>query len=118
MLSDLLQASRVIKVASGSCLMRPVSQRSDGLENICADPKTERGALIRPAYMDLDVQVLPTTPDDLVKSSNNKPGIVALAMNEVDDCKSGKTLKGIPFIVPGARFNEVCIRVSVCFYTR
>jgi alpha,alpha-trehalase len=28
-------------------------------------------------------------------------------MNEVDDGKGGKALKGIPFIVPGARFNEV-----------
>jgi len=42
-----------------------------------------------------------------VKSLNSKPGILALAMNEVDDGAGGKTLKGIPFILPGARFNEV-----------
>lgn len=59
--------------------------------------------------MNLDVQVLPEKPDDpvFVKSLNSKPGILALAMNEIDDGKGGKTLKGIPFIVPGARFNEV-----------
>jgi alpha,alpha-trehalase len=52
---------------------------------------------------------LPEKPDDplFVKSLNSKPGILALAMNEVDDGKGGRTLKGIPFIVPGARFNEV-----------
>jgi len=32
---------------------------------------------------------------------------LALAMNEIDDENGGRTLKGIPFIVPGARFNEL-----------
>ena len=60
-------------------------------------------------HLNLDVQVLPPKPDDpkFVKSLNDKPGILALAMDEVDDGKGGRTLKGIPFIVPGARFNEV-----------
>ena len=60
-------------------------------------------------HLNLDVQVLPPKPDDpmFVKSLNNKPGILALAMQEIPDGKEGKTLKGIPFIVPGARFNEV-----------
>jgi alpha,alpha-trehalase len=34
-------------------------------------------------------------------SLNDKPGILALAMEE----KDGK-LEALPFIVPGARFNE------------
>jgi alpha,alpha-trehalase len=42
-----------------------------------------------------------------VKSLDNKPGILALAMNEVDDGQGGKTLRDNPFTVPGARFNEV-----------
>ena len=60
-------------------------------------------------HLNLDVQVLPPKPDDpqFVKSLNDKPGILALAMEEMDDGKGGRTLKGIPFIVPGARFNEV-----------
>ncbi|KAF9000656.1 alpha,alpha-trehalase-neutral trehalase [Cyathus striatus] len=60
-------------------------------------------------HMNLDVQILPEKPDDplFVKSLNSKPGLLALAMDEVDDGKGGKTLKGIPFIVPGARFNEL-----------
>ncbi|KAG5221376.1 glycoside hydrolase family protein [Salix suchowensis] len=62
-------------------------------------------------HMNLEVQVLPDKPDDpvFVKSLNSKPGILALAMNEVDDGKGGHSLKGIPFIVPGARFNEVAM---------
>lgn len=51
----------------------------------------------------LDVQVLPPKCDDpaFVMSLNDKPGILALAMEE----KNGK-LEALPFIVPGARFNE------------
>jgi alpha,alpha-trehalase len=97
----------------------------DGLEIITADPKNRTGRVNPRIYvphgepamaeyyrqvakekphMNLDVQVLPEHPDDpaFVKSLNSKPGILALAMKEVDG-----TLKGIPFIVPGARFNEV-----------
>ena len=67
-------------------------------------------------HMRLDVQVLPPKPDDpaFVKSLNDKPGLLALAMQEVLDAKGEKTLKGIPFIVPGARFNEVRRRLSRC----
>ncbi|NNK70577.1 MAG: trehalase [Flavobacteriaceae bacterium] len=41
------------------------------------------------------------TPE-YVKSINDKPGILALKLKE----KNG-TLKGIPFVVPGGRFNEM-----------
>jgi alpha,alpha-trehalase len=57
----------------------------------------------------LDVQLLPEkiTPD-LVKDMNSKPGLLAVAMEEVDDPKTGKkTLRGLPFVVPGGRFNEL-----------
>ena len=121
--------SRMIKNSFWHSLTRRID--GDGLEIICADPKNRTGRVQPRIYiphgepamadyyrkiarekphLNLDVQVLPPKPDDphFVKSLNSKPGILALAMNEVDDGKGGRTLKGIPFIVPGARFNEVC----------
>lgn len=120
--------SRMIKNSFWHSLTRRID--GDGLEIICADPKNRTGRIQpriyvphgEPAMVDyyrriasekphlnLDVQVLPPNPGDphFVKSLNRKPGILALAMNEVDDGRGGRTLKGIPFIVPGARFNEV-----------
>ena len=120
--------SRMIKFSFWHSLTRRID--GDGLEIICADPKNRTGrsnpriyvphgepamaeyyrnvAKEKP-HLHLDVQVLPPKPDDphFVKSLNDKPGILALAMEEVNDGKGGKTLKGIPFVVPGARFNEV-----------
>jgi alpha,alpha-trehalase len=60
-------------------------------------------------HLGLQVEVRPFKCDDpqYVKSLNDRPGILALAMKEVRDEQGGTTLKGIPFIVPGARFNEV-----------
>ncbi len=51
------------------------------------------------SFPDLDVQILPEeiTPE-FVKSINDKPGILALGLNND---------KGIPFVVPGGRFNEM-----------
>ena len=120
--------SRMIKNSFWHSLTRRID--GEGLEIITADPKNRTGRMNPRIYvpygepemaeyyrkvarekphMRLDVQVLPPKPDDpaFVKSLNDKPGILALAMKEVDDPKGGKTLKGIPFIVPGARFNEV-----------
>lgn len=120
--------SRMIKYSFWHSLTRRID--GDGLEIICADPKNRTGRVNPRIYiphgepamaeyykkvakekphLNLDVQVLPRKPDDavFVKSLNDKPGILALAMEEIDDGKGGKTLKGIPFIVPGARFNEV-----------
>ncbi|KAK0469618.1 alpha,alpha-trehalase-neutral trehalase [Desarmillaria tabescens] len=120
--------SRMIKNSFWHSLTRRID--GDGLEIITADPKNRtsrsnpriyvpygepamaeyyRKVAKEKPHMNLDVQVLPEKPDDpaFVKSLNSKPGILALAMNEVDDGKGGKTLKGIPFIVPGARFNEL-----------
>jgi alpha,alpha-trehalase len=125
--------SRMIKNSFWHSLTRRID--GDGLEIITADPKNRTGrvnpriyvphgepamaeyyrkvAMDKP-HMNLDVQVLPPNCDDptFVKSLNSKPGILALAMNEVDDGSGGRTLKGIPFIVPGARFNEVCSRTA------
>ncbi|EGN98809.1 glycoside hydrolase family 37 protein [Serpula lacrymans var. lacrymans S7.3] len=120
--------SRMIKNSFWHSLTRRID--GDGLEIITADPKNRTGRVQPRIYvpygepamaeyyrkvardkphMNLDVQVLPEKNDDphFVRSLNSKPGLLALAMNEVDDGKGGRTLKGIPFIVPGARFNEL-----------
>ncbi|KAN0092931.1 glycoside hydrolase family 37 protein [Tylopilus felleus] len=120
--------SRMIRNSFWTSLTRRID--GDGLEAITADPKNRTGHLQPRIYvphgepamveyyrkvarekphMNLDVVVLPPKPDDpyFVKSLNSKPGLLALAMNEVDDGKGGRTLKGIPFIVPGGRFNEL-----------
>lgn len=57
----------------------------------------------------LDVQWLPEniTPE-AVRDMNDKPGLLAVAMEKVLDPATGKeTLKGLPFVVPGGRFNEL-----------
>lgn len=120
--------SRMIRSSFWNSLTRRID--GDGLEIICADPKNRSGKMIPRIYiphgeskmvqyyrqvardkphLGLEVEVLPPICDDplYVKSLNEKPGILALAMDEVDDGNGGRTLKGIPFIVPGARFNEV-----------
>ncbi len=47
-----------------------------------------------------------TLPEDIspeyVKSINAKPGILVLKLN-----KENKNIKGVPFVVPGGRFNEM-----------
>lgn len=128
--------SRMIRNSFWHSLTRRID--GEGLEIITADPKNRTGRVQPRIYvphgepamaeyyrkvarekphMNLDVVVLPPKPDDpyFVKSLNSKPGLLALAMNEVDDGKGGRTLKGIPFIVPGARFNEVRRISSHCF---
>lgn len=57
----------------------------------------------------LDVQWLPEkiTPES-VRDMNSKPGLLALSMEETIDRTTGeKVLKGVPFVVPGGRFNEL-----------
>lgn len=58
--------------------------------------------------INLDVQMLPEaiTPE-LLRDLSSKPGLLAIAMEEVADQKTGEpTLQGVPFVVPGGRFNE------------
>ena len=57
----------------------------------------------------LEVVMLPRICDDpsFVKTLNDSPGILALAMDRKVDPATGKVrLEALPFIVPGARFNE------------
>ena len=55
----------------------------------------------------LDVQWLPggELTSAFIHSLDSKPGLLALEMEEAADAKGG--LKGLPFIVPGGRFNEL-----------
>ncbi|KAF3940330.1 Trehalase [Dactylella cylindrospora] len=57
----------------------------------------------------LEVILLPKDiTADYVKSLNDKPGLLALAMDKEVDTKTGtETLVGKPFVVPGGRFNEL-----------
>lgn len=64
----------------------------------------------RPA-LNIQVEGLPKsiTPD-FTRDLNDRPGLLALAMKKVKSKQGGEdieVLKGIPFIVPGARFNEL-----------
>ena len=43
-----------------------------------------------------------TITPEFVKSINDKPGILSLKLEEVND-----DIKGVPFVVPGGRFNEM-----------
>ncbi|KAI1972246.1 alpha,alpha-trehalase nth1 [Ophidiomyces ophidiicola] len=59
----------------------------------------------------LDVQLLPPEEEitpEFVRDLNCKPGLLALAMEKYTDDETGETdLRGVPFVVPGGRFNEL-----------
>ena len=59
----------------------------------------------------LDVQWLPPmekVTGEYVRDLNDKPGLLAVAMEEYVDPDTGiKDLRGLPFVVPGGRFNEL-----------
>ncbi|ORZ22871.1 neutral trehalase [Lobosporangium transversale] len=102
---------------------------AEGLEMIANDPKTRskntapriyiphgenevfeyyKNISIQKPHLKLDVEQLPEfiTPK-YVQSINEKPGILALAMTRFVDEEGLDTLKGVPFVVPGGRFNEM-----------
>lgn len=58
--------------------------------------------------LNLHVEMLPPKCDDpaFVKQLNDAPGILALAMERKTDANGKAKLEALPFIVPGARFNE------------
>ena len=57
----------------------------------------------------LDVQLLPEGPitPEYVRDLNDKPGLLALAMEEYTTPFGTKDLRGVPYVVPGGRFNEL-----------
>lgn len=119
--------SRMIRHSFWHNLTRRID--GDGLEAICADPKNrgknqaprvyvpeaeeqmrryyERVAAEKP-HLGLIVDTVPAdfTPE-WVRDRNEQPGILALAMEEIKREGQDSDFKGIPFVVPGARFNEL-----------
>ncbi|KAF9935716.1 alpha,alpha-trehalase nth1 [Modicella reniformis] len=102
---------------------------AEGLEMIANDPKNRskntapriyipcgekevleyyKNVSVQKPHLKLDVVQLPEviTPK-YVQSINEKPGILALAMTKFVDEEGHETLKGVPFVVPGGRFNEM-----------
>lgn len=120
--------SRMIRETFWDNLTRRID--ADGLEKVLSDPKNRsacrtqiiyvpadehemveyyrRVAVERPALR-LEVEVLPKqlTPE-YVRDLNKRPGLLAIAMKRRIDPDNGLVdMHGIPFVVPGARFNEL-----------
>lgn len=56
----------------------------------------------------LDVQMLEDITPEYVKDLNNKPGLLALAMEKkLNESTKKIEYSGVPFVVPGGRFNEL-----------
>ena len=119
---------RLIKTCWWDNLKRNID--SSGIAVAARDPKTREAAESHPriyvphgvplqhAYysklarempgMNLDVQWLPKgdITAEFIRSLNDKPGILALEMGRADS-NGREALVGLPFIVPGGRFNEL-----------
>ncbi len=102
---------------------------SYGLEKICNDPKTlgsdQSNRIYVPfrddfalhyykmvkatkPHLNLDVIQLPEIISPAyVKSINEKPGILALGLRTDTDPFGNQIVRGVPFVVPGGRFNEM-----------
>lgn len=58
----------------------------------------------------LEVQMLPENPSDpeYVRDLNEAPGLLAIEMERIEDTPDGQPdFRGLPFVVPGGRFNEL-----------
>ncbi|KAG0316003.1 alpha,alpha-trehalase nth1 [Dissophora globulifera] len=102
---------------------------AEGLETISNDPKNRsrntgpriyipfgedevleyyKGVQLSKPDLHLEVEQLPQDiTAKYVQSINEKPGILALAMTKYTDDHGQENLKGVPFVVPGGRFNEM-----------
>ena len=111
--------SRMIRTSFWDGLTRRID--ADGLEMICADPKNRssnqapriyvpeaepemlayyRQVAVDKPHLNLQVESLPKTFDaEYVKNLNDKPGILALAMNRTVESNGSVKLSGIPFVV-------------------
>jgi alpha,alpha-trehalase len=123
--NPLERLSRLIKYHFWDSLTRRMD--ANGLEKICKDPKAadkqnrvyvpfcdlkgweyyERVARENPDFK-IVVERLPEfiTPE-YVKSINDKPGILSLGLRNTIDADGQEITRGIPFVVPGGRFNEM-----------
>ncbi|KAA1083428.1 alpha,alpha-trehalase nth1 [Puccinia graminis f. sp. tritici] len=121
--------SRMIKTTFWPSLTRRIDEA--GLLTILTDPKDRSSTQARRIYVPhgeaeilayyqqvasqhpqikLIVEELPKLSDitpSFVRSLNDRPGILALAMKKVQVGPGHHQLQAIPFVVPGARFNEL-----------
>ncbi|KAI8093215.1 trehalase-domain-containing protein [Halteromyces radiatus] len=119
--------SRMIKHSFWDGLTRRID--AEGLEIICMDPKNRqadhnpriyipweeeevyqyyKNVAETRKHLNLQVERLPQhiTPQ-YVKSINDRPGILTLAMEKQHTSSNTTILSGVPFVVPGGRFNEM-----------
>ncbi|KAI9299086.1 trehalase-domain-containing protein [Neoconidiobolus thromboides FSU 785] len=120
--------NRMIKFNFWDGLTRAIDEKT--LEVICNDPKDRSKNPIPRVYVPYDdidafnyyskiankkpelnllVEKLPKdiTPT-YVKSINHQPGILSLGLRKIKNSITGEDeYKGIPFVVPGGRFNEM-----------
>ncbi|KAJ5739518.1 glycoside hydrolase family 37 protein [Penicillium manginii] len=121
--------SRLIRTSFWDNLTRRID--TSNVARVAKDPKdwtpdsrgrlyVPRGALMQYEYykkfvdenpnaLNLDVILLPEniTPE-YVRDLNDAPGILALEVDSYfDPIKQKEELRGVPFVVPGARFNEL-----------
>ncbi|RUS16250.1 trehalase-domain-containing protein [Endogone sp. FLAS-F59071] len=119
--------SRMIRKQFWNGLTRCID--ANGLEIICADPKNRtadhnpriyiphgeteiydyyRNVAETRKHLRLEVEILPENISPAyVQSINDRPGILALDMRRTIDKDGQPTLEGVPFVVPGGRFNEM-----------
>jgi alpha,alpha-trehalase len=125
--NPLMRLSRLIKYHFWDSLTRRMD--ANGLEKICNDPKNrqldQKNRIYVPfhdtmaleyyttisenrPHLRLQVERLPEyiTPQ-YVKSINDAPGILSLALKTYVDLNGETITRGVPFVVPGGRFNEM-----------
>ncbi|EPX75077.1 alpha,alpha-trehalase Ntp1 [Schizosaccharomyces octosporus yFS286] len=107
--------TRRIDASTLDVICRDTKDRSGHTVNRIYVPQAEkeqyeyycRAAKDRP-YLNLQVEVLPeTVTKEWVRDVNQKPGLLALAMEKYNDDEGETHLRGVPFVVPGGRFNEM-----------
>ncbi|KAI8808133.1 glycoside hydrolase, partial [Cladochytrium replicatum] len=120
--------TRLIKFHFWDGLTRRID--AEGLELICNDPKGNPNDKVSRVYVpyhdkyafDYYTEVAKTRPHlnigvirlpeiitpQYVKSLNRTPGILSLMLREQTDPNTKqKIIRGVPFVVPGGRFNEM-----------
>jgi alpha,alpha-trehalase len=125
--NPLERLNRLIKYHFWDSLTRRMDHL--GLEKIIQDPKNRQNDHSNRIYIpnkddfgwDYYSRIAATNPHlglclerlplditpEYVKSINDKPGILSLALRHMVDQNSVEYIRGVPFVVPGGRFNEM-----------
>lgn len=119
--------SRLIRTTFWDGLTRRIDATM--LDIICADPKNRskdqapriyvpkaekeihdyyvKSVGARPE-LGIKVEYLPEQiTEEWVRDANDKPGLLALAMEKFTNDEGIEDMRGVPFVVPGGRFNEL-----------